>query len=126
PWAPSTRVVSTRVVSTCVVSCAPSAVTRSGTATSAVSRAWLERQIVVLLIQRLRKRLERFRLALGRHLGRRLHARRVRTLAAAALGCQHDQLAGDDLGDVPRLLVPVFPRSEEHTSELQSRFDLVC
>src|SRR5207249_10787329 len=27
---------------------------------------------------------------------------------------------------VPRLLVPDNLRSEEHTSELQSRFDLVC
>src|SRR2546425_8986926 len=39
---------------------------------------------------------------------------------------QHDQLTRDDLGDVARLLLAIFPRSEEHTSELQSLAYLVC
>src|SRR5207249_410198 len=44
----------------------------SSPATRASRAARSERQIVVLLIQRLRERVERLRLALGRHLGRGL------------------------------------------------------
>src|SRR5690349_23203793 len=35
-------------------------------------------------------------------------------------------LAADDRQPLPRRRVPVDQRSEEHTSELQSRRDLVC
>src|SRR5256714_9721224 len=65
----------------CVVSCATS--TGAGPASSPATRASRaarsERQIVVLLIQGLRERIERFRLAprLGRHLGGGLGPREI-------------------------------------------------
>src|SRR2546421_7776900 len=65
----------------CVVSCATS--TGAGPASSPATRASRaarsERQIVVLLIQGLRERVERFRLAsrLGRHLGGGLGPREI-------------------------------------------------
>src|SRR3989442_8478339 len=68
----------------CVVSCAASAGASpaSSPATRASRAARSERQIVVLLIQGLRERVERFRLAspLGRYLGGGLGPRNPRTL----------------------------------------------
>src|SRR5438067_6206201 len=49
---------------------------------------------------------------------------RSRAVAASALGVEPHRVAGDD-GRL-RPAGPLLPRSEEHTSELQSRFDLVC
>src|SRR5713101_2039901 len=109
PWtAAAACVVSCCVVSRCcVVSCAGRTVHASGNAARASSMARLERQIVVLLIQRLRERVERFwglpsdfrsRLpSSGPHWG------------GSTSGPKHDQLARDDLGDVARLLLTVFP-----------------
>src|SRR5207249_11041159 len=51
----------------------------------------------------------------------------VRSLARPRrVGCSGTRLAG--AGPEPDARIPAgpFPRSEEHTSELQSRFDLVC
>src|SRR6266550_3689935 len=75
----------------------------SGNAARASITAWLERQIVVLLIQRLRERVERF---WGFAAGFRgpLHSPRSHRSGSAS-GPQHDQLTRDDLGDVARLLV---------------------
>src|SRR5712692_2271524 len=59
-----------------VESCAAS-VAANGKATTTAHTMGLERQIVVLLIQRLRERVERLGLALGSHLRRRLGAGKV-------------------------------------------------
>src|SRR6266699_768534 len=89
----------------CVVSCAARSVHGSGTAARTSSAARLERQIVVLLIQRLRERFERLRcLPFGRCTRGDLGS-----FAATALGRQHDQFARNDLGDVARLLLAIFP-----------------
>src|SRR3989442_16004042 len=58
----------------------------SSPATRASRAARSERQIVVLLIQRLRERVERLRLALGRHFGRGLGARELAGAFAASPG----------------------------------------
>src|SRR5437867_1000441 len=80
----------------------------SGNAARASITAWLERQIVVLLIQRLRERVERL---WGFAAGFRgpLHSPRSHRSGSAS-GPQHDQLTRDDLGDVARLLLAIFPR----------------
>src|SRR6266705_2054754 len=59
-----------------LVSCARRAGTAS-TAARANNATRSERQIVVLLIQRLRERIQRLRLAVGRNLGRGLGAREL-------------------------------------------------
>src|SRR3989449_728849 len=95
----------------------------SSPATRASRAARSERQIVVLLIQGLRERFERFRLtaaAVGRHFGRGLGARELARFATpapapagplgASPGRQQDHFPRDDLGDVARLLLPIFPR----------------
>src|SRR5712692_8848972 len=64
----------TRVVSTWVVSCARRTPISRGRAARASTAPRLERQIVVLLIQRLRELVERLRFALGGHLRRGLGA----------------------------------------------------
>src|SRR5207249_8441733 len=112
----------------CVVSCAASAGASppphaSSPATRASRAARSERQIVVLLIQGLRERFERFRLtaaAVGRHFGRGLGARELARFATpapapagplgASPGRQQDHFPRDDLGDVARLLLTIFPR----------------
>src|SRR5207249_6132757 len=70
-----------------------------------------ERQIVVLLIQGLRERVERFRLApaLRRHLGGGLGPRELAGPFAASPRRQEDHFPRDDLGGVPGLLLPIFP-----------------
>src|SRR6266496_1170076 len=100
----------------CVVSCAASAGASpaSSPATRASRAARSERQIVVLLIQGLRERVERLRLApsasLGRHLGGGLGPREITgPLPASSPGRQEDHFPRDDLGGVPRLLLPIFP-----------------
>src|SRR6267378_6627694 len=97
----------------CVVSCAPSAGASpaSSPATRASRAARSERQIVVLLIQGLRERVERFRLAspLGRYLGGRLGPREIAGPFAASPRRQEDHFPRDDLGGVPRLLLPILP-----------------
>src|SRR5574342_194081 len=95
-----------------VVSCACRTVPDSDTAARVNRIARLERQIVVLLIQRLRERVERLRgLPLGGRLRAGLGPGKLPTLATAAtaLRGQHDQLTRDDLGDVARLFLAVFP-----------------
>src|SRR2546421_1109296 len=70
----------------------------------------------------------------SRYLGGGLGPREVAGPFAASPRRQEDHFPRDDLGGVPRLLLAIFPgsdplvvsRSEEHTSELQSRSDLVC
>src|SRR5699024_10932992 len=42
------------------------------------------------------------------------------------IGAHESGLIGEDPTDIPNNLMPYITRSEEHTSELQSRFDLVC
>src|SRR5207249_11918125 len=58
-----------------------------------------------------------------------LAAVRVRALGveqiASRLDDRFDLLSGPSRGSIPRH-VTLKSRSEEHTSELQSRFDLVC
>src|SRR6266404_7473393 len=97
----------------CVVSCAltAGASPASSPATRASRAARSERQIVVLLIQGLRERVERFRLAasLGRYLGGRLGPREVAGPFAASPRRQEDHFPRDDLGGVPGLLLPIFP-----------------
>src|SRR2546427_3516326 len=92
-----------------VVSCAPSPGPPSSPATRASRTARLERQIVVLLIERLRERVERFRLAFGSDLGRGPGARELGSTFAASPRRQQDHFPRDDLGDVARLLLPVLP-----------------
>src|SRR2546426_8371690 len=79
-----------------------------------------ERQIVVLLIQRLRERFERFRLAgshsapVGGHLRRSLRPRYIAGAFATtptSPGRQQEHFPRDDLGDVARLLLAIFPRA---------------
>src|SRR2546426_6841120 len=79
-----------------------------------------ERQIVVLLIQRLRERFERFRFAgshsapVGGHLRRSLRPRYVAGAFATtptSPGRQQEHFPRDDLGDVARLLLAIFPRA---------------
>src|SRR2546425_403026 len=121
-WAVSTTVVSTRAAVTVsapcartgsaaalVVSCAPSPGTPSSPATRASRTARLERQIVVLLIERLRERVERFRFAFGSDLGRGPGARKLGSTFAASTRRQQDHFPCDDLGDVTGLLLTVFP-----------------
>src|SRR5258706_5090292 len=82
----------------------------SGNAARASSTARSDRQMVVLLIQRLRERVERL---WGFAAGLRGPLRSTRSRAyrgGAAFGPQHDQLTRDDLGDVARLLLTIFPR----------------
>src|SRR5881397_2256792 len=99
----------------CVVSCAASAGASppppSSPATRASRAACLERQIVVLLIQGLRERVERFRLAsrLGRNLGGRFGPREIAGPFAASSRRQEDHLPRDDLGGVPGLPLAIFP-----------------
>src|SRR5437870_7709023 len=97
----------------CVVSCAASAGASpaSSPATRASRAARSERQIVVLLIQGLRERVERFRLApaLGRHLRGGLGPRELAGPFAASPRRQEDHFPRDDLGGVPGLLLPIFP-----------------
>src|SRR6267142_301193 len=98
----------------CVVSCAASAGASpaSSPATRAKSRAARsERQIVVLLIQGLRERVERFRLApsLGRYLGGRFGPREIAGPLAAFPRRQEDHCPRDGLGGVPGLLHAIFP-----------------
>src|SRR5688572_14697761 len=90
---------------TWVVSCAVRTPHRSGTAAKVSTATRLERQIVVLLIQRLRERVERFCCLASTHgtLGGCLHGN------SSASRRQHDQLARDDLRDVARLLLAIFP-----------------
>src|SRR5881394_3331763 len=110
----------------CVVSCATSsgAGPASSPATRASRAARSERQIVVLLIQRLRERFERFRLAPGHgcsvrgHLRRGLGPREVAgafaatpTPAPTPARRQQQYFPRDDLGDVARLLLTIFPRA---------------
>src|SRR5213593_4688668 len=85
----------------------------SSPATRASRAARSERQIVVLLIQRLRERVERLRLALGRHLGRGLGAGELAGAftASPSPGRQQDHFARDDLGDVAGLLLAILPRA---------------
>src|SRR5207245_6103931 len=80
-------------------------------ATMASRAARSERQIVVLLIQRLRERVERLRLALGRDFGRGLGARELAGAFAASPGGQQDHFPRGDLGDVTSLLLAIFPRA---------------
>src|SRR3989440_2432318 len=104
----------------CVVSCATSTGAGPGSspATRASRAARSERQIVVLLIQGLRERVERFRLApgLGCHLSGGLGSREIaRALPTSATSAsprrQEDHFSRDDLGGVPRLLLPILPRA---------------
>src|SRR6266567_527562 len=83
----------------------------SSPATRASRAARSERQIVVLLIQGLRERVERFRLApaLGRHLGGGFGPRELAGPFAASPRRQEDHFPRDDLGGVPGLLLPIFP-----------------
>src|SRR5213078_3941272 len=96
----------------------------SSPATRASRAARSERQIVVLLIQRLRERFERFRLAPGHgcsvrgHLRRGLGPREVAgafaatpTPAPTPARRQQQYFPRDDLGDVARLLLTIFPRA---------------
>src|SRR6266480_3683263 len=95
-----------------VVSCACRTVQESGAAARVNRSARLERQIVVLLIQRLRERVERLRgLPFGGYLRRYsgAFAAGAPSPSPPTLGRQHDQLARDDLGDVACLLLAVFP-----------------
>src|SRR5207245_4064381 len=92
-----------------VVSCAPSPGTPSSPATRASRTARLERQIVVLLIKRLRERVERFRLVFGSDLGRGPRARKLASSFAAATRRQQDHFPSDNLGGVARLLLTVLP-----------------
>src|SRR6266699_6788715 len=98
----------------CVVSCAASAGASpaSSPATRASRAARSERQIVVLLIQRLRERVERLRLALGRYLGRGLGPGELAGAftASPSPGRQQDHFSRDDLGDVAGLLLAILPR----------------
>src|SRR5207245_77569 len=84
-----------------VVSCAPSPGTPSSPATRASRTARLERQIVVLLIKRLRERVERFRLAFGSDLGRGPRARKLGSSFAAATRRQQDHFPCDGLAAPP-------------------------
>src|SRR2546425_2755286 len=99
----------------CVVSCAASAGASppppSSPATRASRATRSERQIVVLLIQGLRERVERFRLAppFGRYLGGGLGPREIAGPFAASPRRQEDHFPRDDLGGVPGLLLPIFP-----------------
>src|SRR3989475_11295983 len=97
----------------CVVSCALSAGASpaSSPATRASRAARSERQIVVLLIQGLRERVERLRLAAAfrRYLGGRLGPREVAGPFATSPRRQEDHFPRDDLGGVPGLLLPIFP-----------------
>src|SRR5213080_89403 len=107
----------------CDVSCAASdgaTTPASSPATRASRAARSERQIVVLLIQRLRERFERFRLAPSHgspvrgHLRRGLGASEVASAFAAtsaAAGRQQNHFPRNDLGDVARLLLAIFPRA---------------
>src|SRR5947209_10589852 len=81
----------------------------SGNAARASIAARLERQIVVLLIQRLRERVERF-WGFAASLRGPLHSPRSHRSGSASRP-QHDQLTRDDLGDVARLLLAIFPRA---------------
>src|SRR5438552_851265 len=97
----------------CVVSCAASAGASpaSSPATRASRAARSERQIVVLLIQGLRERVERFRFPrpLGRYLGGGLGPGEIAGPFAASPRRQEDHFPRDDLGGVPRLLLAIFP-----------------
>src|SRR6266508_5472216 len=82
----------------------------SGNAARASSTARSERQIVVLLIQRLRERVERFWGFAACFRGP-LPSPRPRThRGGSASRPQHDQLTRDDLSDVARLFLAIFPR----------------
>src|SRR2546426_1098136 len=112
----------------CVVSCAASAGASpaSSPATRASRAARSERQIVVLLIQGLRERVERFRLApaLGRNLGGGLGPRELAGPFAASPRRQEDHFPRDDLGGVPGLLLPILPGPEKqarYTTEIIAR-----
>src|SRR6266700_3122662 len=97
----------------CVVSCAATAgaTPASSPATRASRAARSERQIVVLLIQGLRERVQRFRLPrpLGRYLGGGLGPRELAGPFAASPRRQEDHFPRDDLRGVPRLLLAIFP-----------------
>src|SRR5713101_3668478 len=80
----------------------------SGNAARASSTARSEREIVVLLIQRLRERVERFWGFAACFRGP-LHSPRSHRSGSASRP-EHDQLTRDDLGAVARLLIPIFPR----------------
>src|SRR5712664_2876778 len=81
----------------------------SGNAARASSTARSEREIVVvLLIQRHRERVERLWGFAACFRGP-LHSPRSHRSGSAS-GPEHDQLTRDDLGDVARLLLPIFPR----------------
>src|SRR5437899_1674538 len=82
----------------------------SGNAARASRTVRLERQIVVLLIQRLRERVERFGgfpAGFGNCSGP--SSCPSSDGSGSASRTQHDQLARDDLSDVARLLIVVFP-----------------
>src|SRR5438046_5089505 len=93
----------------CVVSCAASAGASpaSSPATRASRAARSERQIVVLLIQGLRERVERFRLApaLGRHLRGGLGPRELAGPFAASPRRQEDHIPRADPARVPGIHV---------------------
>src|SRR5690242_14537388 len=82
----------------------------SGNAARASSTARSERQIVVLLIQRLRERVERLWGFAASFRGPFRGTRSRTNRGGSALGPQHDQLTRDDLGDVARLFFAIFPR----------------
>src|SRR5437762_1357138 len=82
----------------------------SGNAARASSTARSERQIVVLLIQRLRERVERFWGLAASFRGALPSSRPRAYRGGSASRPQHDQLTRDDLGDVARLFLAIFPR----------------
>src|SRR2546425_4408132 len=82
----------------------------SGNAARASSTTRSEREIVVLLIQRLRERVERFWGFAASFRGPLPSSRPGTNRGGSASGPQHDQLTRDDLGDVARLLLAIFPR----------------
>src|SRR5256885_16061203 len=82
----------------------------SGSAARASSTTRSEREIVVLLIQRLRERVERLWGFAASFRGPLPSPRPRTNRGGSASGAQHDQLTRDDLGDVARLLLAIFPR----------------
>src|SRR6266576_1039670 len=91
----------------------------SGNAARASSTARSKREIVVLLIQRLRERVERLWGFAASFRGPLPSARPRTNRGGSASGPQHDQLTRDELGDVARLLLPTCPRPV-----LNPRFDI--